>query len=259
MGADGFGLGRNLGWRVRRTVSVARKTLGYGRQLVDEEDVAAVVEVLRGDSLTCGPAIEAFERALALEEGRTSPEAEADTGVSKILAGAAENFGKRERKGAADELTLRREIINEIEAHQPHFIVGFGVSGHPRIALERIALNYFDAARPDNNGKIVRHKPIIPKAPLALETNFPIEEMHKFMQAQEIPSAISYHAHTYLCNYAYYLCLHQLHEKKTNAKIIFIHIPFSPKEVNALEANAPSFPVENIAEVIEKFMLKIEK
>lgn len=44
---------------------MARKTLGYGRQLVDEEDVAAVVEVLRGDSLTCGPAIEAFERALA--------------------------------------------------------------------------------------------------------------------------------------------------------------------------------------------------
>ncbi len=44
---------------------MARKTLGYGRQLVDEEDVAAVVEVLRGDSLTCGPAVEAFERVVA--------------------------------------------------------------------------------------------------------------------------------------------------------------------------------------------------
>lgn len=105
----------------------------------------------------------------------------------------------------------------------------------------------------------MRHKPIIPKAPLALETNFPIEEMHKFMQAHEIPSTISYHAHTYLCNYSYYLCLNHLHKQKTHAKIIFIHIPFSPKEVNELEMNAPSFPVENIAEVIEKFMLKIEK
>lgn len=48
---------------------MAWKTLGYGRQLVDEEDVAAVVKVLRGDSLTCGPAVEAFERAVATECG----------------------------------------------------------------------------------------------------------------------------------------------------------------------------------------------
>lgn len=152
-----------------------------------------------------------------------------------------------------------KNVIQEITAFKPHYIVGFGVSGHPRIALERIALNYFDAARPDNAGKIVRHRPIIPKAPLALETNFPIEKMNAFLQAQEIPSTISYHAHTYLCNYAYYLILHQLHEKKTNAKIIFIHVPFSPAEVNELEMNAPSFPVENTAEVVAKFLLKMRK
>jgi perosamine synthetase len=37
----------------------------YGRQWVDDDDVAAVVEVLRGDWLTQGPTIERFERALA--------------------------------------------------------------------------------------------------------------------------------------------------------------------------------------------------
>lgn len=36
----------------------------YGRQSVDEDDIAAVVEVLRGDYLTTGPAIAAFESAL---------------------------------------------------------------------------------------------------------------------------------------------------------------------------------------------------
>lgn len=38
--------------------------LPYGRQQVDDDDVAAVVEVLRGDWLTGGPSIEAFEHAL---------------------------------------------------------------------------------------------------------------------------------------------------------------------------------------------------
>jgi perosamine synthetase len=37
----------------------------YGRQWVDEEDIQAVVEVLRSDLLTTGPKVEAFERALA--------------------------------------------------------------------------------------------------------------------------------------------------------------------------------------------------
>ena len=39
--------------------------LPYGRQLIDEADVAAVVEVLRSDWLTTGPEVNEFESALA--------------------------------------------------------------------------------------------------------------------------------------------------------------------------------------------------
>ncbi len=39
--------------------------LPYGRQSIDDADIAAVAAVLRGDWLTQGPAVEAFERALA--------------------------------------------------------------------------------------------------------------------------------------------------------------------------------------------------
>jgi perosamine synthetase len=39
--------------------------LPYGRQWLDEDDIAAVVEVLRGDWLTQGPLVGAFESALA--------------------------------------------------------------------------------------------------------------------------------------------------------------------------------------------------
>lgn len=39
--------------------------LPYARQLVEEDDIAAVADVLRGDWLTGGPAVERFEAALA--------------------------------------------------------------------------------------------------------------------------------------------------------------------------------------------------
>lgn len=41
------------------------KKLPYGRQYITEEDIQAVVETLRSDFLTQGPAIEAFENAFA--------------------------------------------------------------------------------------------------------------------------------------------------------------------------------------------------
>lgn len=42
-----------------------RGPIPYGRQSIDEDDIAAVVEVLRGDWLTQGPSVVAFEQALA--------------------------------------------------------------------------------------------------------------------------------------------------------------------------------------------------
>lgn len=41
----------------------------YGRHCIDEEDIAKVIEVLRGGWLTTGPEIEAFEKALAERVG----------------------------------------------------------------------------------------------------------------------------------------------------------------------------------------------
>jgi UDP-4-amino-4,6-dideoxy-N-acetyl-beta-L-altrosamine transaminase len=43
--------------------------LNYGRQAISEDDIAAVVDVLRSDWLTTGPAVERFEAALCEETG----------------------------------------------------------------------------------------------------------------------------------------------------------------------------------------------
>ncbi|MGA7316032.1 MAG: UDP-4-amino-4,6-dideoxy-N-acetyl-beta-L-altrosamine transaminase [Silvibacterium sp.] len=48
---------------------VRAKFLPYGRQMVEEEDIAAVVDVLRSDWLTTGPKVKEFEEALASSVG----------------------------------------------------------------------------------------------------------------------------------------------------------------------------------------------
>ena len=46
-----------------------RGFLPYGRQSVDEADIAAVADVLRSDWLTTGPLVECFEQAFAEKLG----------------------------------------------------------------------------------------------------------------------------------------------------------------------------------------------
>ncbi|MBI3515664.1 MAG: UDP-4-amino-4,6-dideoxy-N-acetyl-beta-L-altrosamine transaminase, partial [Proteobacteria bacterium] len=53
----------------KATLQAVPRFLGYGRQLISEDDIAAVVDVLRSDHLTRGPMVDRFEAALAERVG----------------------------------------------------------------------------------------------------------------------------------------------------------------------------------------------
>ena len=71
--------------------------LPYGRQAVDEEDIAAVVEVLRSDWLTCGPAVERFESELAAACGAEHAVAASNGTAALHLAMMAAGVGPGDR------------------------------------------------------------------------------------------------------------------------------------------------------------------
>ena len=60
----------------------------YGRQYIDDDDLAAVMEVLRGDWLTTGPAVERFEEALQQWTGGT-PAVAVSSGTAALHAAYA--------------------------------------------------------------------------------------------------------------------------------------------------------------------------
>ena len=75
-----------------------KKFIPYGRQSISEEDIQAVVEVLRSDWLTQGPAVEAFEQAVADYCGAKYAVAVANGTAALHLASLAAGFD------AADEV-----------------------------------------------------------------------------------------------------------------------------------------------------------
>lgn len=71
--------------------------LPYGRQHIDDEDVAAVVEALRSDWLTTGPAVDAFEEAFAQRVGAEHAAACANGTAALHLAALAVGLGPGDR------------------------------------------------------------------------------------------------------------------------------------------------------------------
>ena len=71
--------------------------LPYGRQAIDEDDIAAVVEVLRSDWLTCGPAVDRFETELAATCGARHAVAVCNGTAALHLALRAAGVGSGDR------------------------------------------------------------------------------------------------------------------------------------------------------------------
>ncbi len=72
---------------------VRANQLPYGRQAVDEADIQAVADILRGDWLTTGPTVNAFERAVADYVGAAEAVA-VNSGTAALHAAAfAANIG----------------------------------------------------------------------------------------------------------------------------------------------------------------------
>lgn len=66
--------------------------IGYGHQYIDEEDITAVVEVLKGEALTCGPKINELEEQLCAITGAKYAVAVSNGTAALHLAAMAAGF-----------------------------------------------------------------------------------------------------------------------------------------------------------------------
>jgi len=148
--------------------------------------------------------------------------------VRRLAAGA--RAGKRDDLIAEilpTEFTAAgKKIRRLIRAIRPDAVVCLGVApARGTISLERVALNLDDEESPDNAGRIRLGRRIVRGAPAAYWTTLPLEPMRKAMKKAGIPSKISNHAGTYVCNHVFYCARHEMERMKNRAPCGLIHVP----------------------------------
>lgn len=117
-------------------------------------------------------------------------------------------------------------LLRSIEDHRPDAVICFGLSaGESRILPETYAHNLDDARIPDNEGRQPCGRPVVAGAPQRLRSSLPIEDIHAALCMEEIPSALSQSAGTYVCNHVFYHLLWYIHSHTPALAGGFIHLP----------------------------------
>jgi pyroglutamyl-peptidase len=132
-----------------------------------------------------------------------------------------------------------RTLKTLMREYEPQAIVCLGqAGGRSAISLERIAVNWDEAALADNAGMIRSGQPIFKTAPAAYFSTLPIHQMRDAVHAQGISAEISSTAGQFVCNHVFFSLMHALRNTKTPAG--FIHVPYLPSQAFN---GAPSMPL----------------
>ncbi len=111
------------------------------------------------------------------------------------------------------------------------------------IQLEAVALNL----RSDGTT-------IIPDAPEAYRSPLPLDLAARQLNAAGLPTTVSNHAGTYLCNASLFLSQHYSHSFSMQTKSVFVHVPINPaqaaKEGNQLPSMSTPLASASLAMLI---------
>lgn len=125
------------------------------------------------------------------------------------------------------DLTRMSECLRKDLQQEYDFAIHVGQSpGSPLIKLEAVGLN----VRTDGS-------PLSTEAPEAYRSSLPLARCAGELIQAGIPSEVSHHAGTYLCNAALFLSQHYASSFGLKTQSMFIHLPLSPSQ--AARENRP--------------------
>ncbi|MCD8342343.1 MAG: pyroglutamyl-peptidase I [Clostridiales bacterium] len=150
-------------------------------------------------------------------------------------------------------------LARAVEEVCPDAVLCVGqAGGRTGLTPELAALNWKDAALPDNAGVSYGGVPICPEGPAAYFATVPVKEMVAAIRAAGVPAALSCSAGTYVCNCTMYHLLRLLEARYPAVQGGFLHVPYASEQVLDRPA-APSLPLPLIAAGIQAAALAIAR
>lgn len=154
------------------------------------------------------------------------------------------------RRYPVDLPTLQEKLKQDLQ-REFDVILHLGQSpGASSVKLEAIAVNA--AGCLEDRGTELDE--IVPGGPVAYRSGMPLSRWASLLRANHIPSVVSYHAGTFLCNAIMYLSHHELQlrakKRKPTCRVGFVHLPLATEQVASQGHALPSLPLSTLARAV---------
>ncbi len=131
-------------------------------------------------------------------------------------------------------------VIGKADEINPNVILCIGqAGGRSSITPELVSINLRHAKIPDNKGNQPKDEPIIQDGDTAYFSTLPVRKVAEAIEADGLPSQVSYSAGAYVCNDLLYTLLHHFRNSETG--VGFIHIPYCREQ-----GKEPSMEISDI-------------
>ncbi len=145
-------------------------------------------------------------------------------------------------------------LNSELRKNSYDFVFMLGqAGGRDKVCFERVALNWVETSKPDEDGYTPPQDKIEADAAPALFTEMPLTEIVNKLKDKNLPARVSLSAGGYVCNYVYFKVLQGFR----NA--VFIHVPYLTEQTTGKEAGTPSMELEVMKQVIYPVLSKYAK
>lgn len=138
---------------------------------------------------------------------------------------------------------LRKQLAKDLEKPYDAVLHLGQAPGISAIKLESVALNV--AGRMEEKGDEL--STIVEAGPLAFQSRLPLGQWADALRQANIPTLVSYHAGTFLCNATMYLTHFWYHTRQLNVPVGFIHLPLATEQVAKMGISMPSLPSATLA------------
>lgn len=133
--------------------------------------------------------------------------------------------------------TCHKILIEKLNSKDYDLIIMLGETSTTKdfVRLERVAINLKDSIGPDNDGSIPDEEEVIPNAPKAYFTMFPVKKINNSLKEKGYKVKITNSAGSFVCNSVYYNILHYLSVNNRPQAALFVHLPASTEIVSLNE------------------------
>jgi pyroglutamyl-peptidase len=141
---------------------------------------------------------------------------------------------------------LRRRLSTDLAANYDYVLHLGQAPGSACIQLEAIGVNLLGGVTTWQE----EPQPLVAEGPLAYGSRLPLAAWATKLRQAGIPSRVSYHAGTYLCNAALYLTHRLAEQQQLKTRCALLHLPLETSQTLNENSNQPSLPRAQLARAV---------